>query len=154
MEGSGNLPLLVKAERELGWRIIVPDAVYQEATKRDERQVKALLSDSTIHQVDPEEGMVGRLAKRYPMLGKGEIEAIAHVLSLSNKKDVFIVSDDRRATKVIREQQLSSMSTLDFLSEMCHKSMIRKQELLDCVPRLKAVMWISEEAMDSFEASL
>ena len=88
------------------------------------------------------------------MLGKGEIEAIAHVLSLSNKKDVFIVSDDRRATKVIREQQLSSMSTLDFLSEMCHKSMIRKQELLDCVPRLKAVMWISKEAMDSFEASL
>lgn len=132
----------------------MPDAVYQEATKKDERKVRALLDDSTIRQVDPEEDSVRKLARRYPMLGKGEIEAIAHVLSLDDKGGVFIVSDDQRAIKAIREQQLSSMSTLDFLSKMCHESMIKKQELLGCVPRLRAVMWISKEAIDSFAASL
>ena len=154
LEGSGNLFLLRRAKRELKWRIIVPTAVYQEATKKEERRLKALLDDSVIQQVDPEESPISRLSRRYPMLGKGEIEAMGYVLALSDKGGVFIVSDDQRAVKAIRQQQLSSMSTLDFLSEMCHRSVIKKLELLDCIPRLRKVMWISEETMDSFKASL
>lgn len=88
------------------------------------------------------------------MLGPGEIEAMAYVLGLESRTEVIIISDDQRATKAFKDQGLDSMTTLDFLAMMCRKGMTSKDELLKCVPRLKKSMWISEKAIESFEASL
>lgn len=154
LDGSGNLDLLVKAKRQLGWEVVVPKAVYQESTKKEANKLKALLDDSTLERVDPARDSVDRLSKRYPMLGKGEIEAMGCVLGLEGRTEIVIISDDQRATKAFKEQGLGSVTTLDFLVMMCREGVTSKDELLMCIPRLKKAMWISETAIESFEASL
>lgn len=153
LEETGNLYLLKKAKRELGWRIVIPDAVYEESTRKEAAQVEALLGDSILEQVDPIEETIDSLSRRYPMLGRGEIEAMAFVLT-EGREEYVIISDDQRATKAIHAQGLAHLSTLSFLSKMCHLSMITREELLRSVPQLKKSMWISQGAIDLFVVSL
>jgi predicted nucleic acid-binding protein len=153
LEEAGKLQLLKKAKLELGWRIVVPDAVYKESTRKEAAQVEGLLIDSILEHVTSIKETADRLARRYPMLGKGEIEAMAFVLT-EGIEECMIISDDQRATKAFRAQGLAHLSTLSFLSKMCHLSMISREELLRAVPLLKESMWISQSAIESFIASL
>ena len=154
LDDTGNLTLLRRAKQELGWKVIVPDAVYRESTRKDSERLKPLLDYLIKEQVDSVPEHADRLTRRYPMLGKGEVEAMAYVLGQEKDDGIVIVSDDQRAKKAIQEQGLAYMSTLDFLSQMCQASLISREEILVCLPKLRKAMWITDGAIDAFISKL
>lgn len=137
--------------------LMIPPAVRKEAitdapTAMEANALSIEVERSRIATVVPAEASKKALQAHQGVLGPGEIETIALVLS---KKAQVAVIDDRIARQVASLEKAPTVGTLGVLARAYKKGLLERDDLRKLLERITAAgLWVRPDVMEAFWASL
>ena len=136
---------------EIGEILLIPESVYGEVSDEDTRsKVDSLISKSILRKIEDLKNKKEELMrKRFPTLGKGEINVLAWGKSLKSQGEkIWCVIDEipgRNAAKKVGLPLTGSIGLIKILKE---KKIVNKDKLKDIVDKIKgSPFWIDEKIL-------
>ena len=122
---------IIKSLSDLGYRLEIPLSVYGEI-KYQFADFKKLVEGGFVNVLEEVHSKIFlQLKDRYPQLGNGEIEVLAHGLHYSRNDTTkyYCVLDDELSRKVAEETGVKYTGTLGLLNFMCKKQCFSQDEI-------------------------
>lgn len=138
LTGEIQISRAIKTLSDLGYRPELPLSVYGEI-KQQFREVMKLIEDGDITVLDEVYAEIFlKLKNRYPQLGNGELDVLAHGLHNEKNDDgeYYCIIDDGLSRKVAKEVGIKFTGTVGLLNFMCKKNCFSKDEIDDINKKL------------------
>lgn len=159
---SSGLILLAKTDglallNRLFQGIVIAPAVREEAitqapTPFDANALSIKAERRRIVHATPNPELVKSLARKYPVLGQGELETLALV---GSKKAQVAIIDDRIARRIAQLEGIPIVGTLGILARAHRKALISKSDLAGMLERLTAAgLWLTPDVLEAFWANV
>nr|MDO8079349.1 hypothetical protein [Candidatus Freyarchaeota archaeon] len=133
-----NKPELLKNLINLGHELIIPSSVLEEIKRgRTITKLQPDINNQKLTVQAKQESEITNLNKRYPSLGKGEIEVILWGLYYDGSGEQYLcVIDDKQARHVAEKNKIRITGTIGLIKTLSDVRLISEEEKENLVNQL------------------
>jgi predicted nucleic acid-binding protein len=136
---------------EIGEILLIPESVYEEISDKNTRlKMDSLISRTILRKIEELKSKKEELMRRrFPTLGKGEINVLAWGKSLKSQGEKFwCVIDEIPGRNAAKKVGLPLTGSIGLIKILKGKKILNKDKLKDIVDKIKgSPFWIDEKIL-------